>query len=115
VNANMNATTDQAWVPFIGANVPYRVRQITATNASISLTTAVGGIYPAASKGGTALVAATQVFSALTGPTLAVDLTLVATPGNTFYAPSTIQYLSLTTPQGAAATANLWWYGEIYQ
>jgi hypothetical protein len=64
IGANMNVTTDQ---PFVMTNYaalnPFRITKITAKNASISLTTAAGGVYPAASKGGTAIVAAGQVYT----------------------------------------------------
>jgi hypothetical protein len=61
VNADMNVTTDQAIPMFIDASVPYRLTKISAKNASVSLTTAVGGVYPAVAKGGTAVVAAGPV------------------------------------------------------
>ena len=68
--ANMNATTDQT-IPLI---VPapadgFMVRHIVVTNASTSLTTAAGGVYPAASKGGTAIVANTQIYTTCTAAT----------------------------------------------
>lgn len=108
IGANMNSTADQAFtklVPFTN----YAVTRIRAVNASISLTLAVGGIYNTASKGGTPLVAAAQAFSALTGSTVGLDLTLAAfgaglqTGANLF--------LSLTTGQGSAATADIYVIG----
>jgi len=114
IGANMNITTDQ---PFIMTKfstlVPFRIAKITAGNGSVSLTTAAGGIYPAASKGGTAVVANSQVYSGVTGASLIVSLTIAATPGNTIYAPSTQLYLSLTTGQGAPATADLYVWGDL--
>lgn len=102
---NMNSTADQAiilpsanWIP----------TAIVVTNASVSLTTAAGGIYTAAAKGGTALVTAGQVYSALTANTKQVALTLANTDRQTV---GTI-YLSLTTPQGGAATADIYIYGR---
>ena len=91
---------------------PSRISKITATNASVSLTTAVGGIYPAAAKGGTAAVANSQVYSALTAAAIALDLTLAA--GTVVYAKGGQLYLSLTSPQGAAATADLYVWGDVY-
>jgi len=109
IGANMNVTTDQK-ITIKGNPAKYIVRGIVVTNASISLTTAAGGVYNAASKGGTALVANTQVYSALTAATKFVDLTMAAvadiqTAANV--------YLSLTTAQGAAATADVYVYGDI--
>lgn len=104
---NFNSTADQAIS--IGSS-QYIVRRIIATNASISLTTAAGGIYAAASKT-TALVAAAQVYSALTSPTKYLDLTLTALVGTDVRTENTL-YLSLTTPQGAAATGDIYIIGD---
>lgn len=113
LGANMNVTTDQ---PFVLTNYaalnPFRITKITAKNASISLTTAAGGVYPAATKGGTAIVAAGQVYTALTAATIALDLTLAA--GTTVYAKGGAPILSLTTGQGAGATADLYLFGDVY-
>jgi hypothetical protein len=114
--ANMNATTDQPFVWFAAPSTVYRVTKITCTNASTSLTTAAGGVYTAASKGGSAIVAAAQAYSSLTGATLALDLTIAATPGVTFFSSNTAPpILSLTTAQGAAATADCYVYGQLGQ
>jgi hypothetical protein len=108
--ANFNVTTDQActipagvtaWVP----------TSIVVTNCSASLTLAAGGIYPAASKGGTALVAAAQIYTALTGATIVLGLTLAANIATTRYTVNTV-YLSLTTGQGTAATCDLYLIGN---
>ncbi|MBV9858745.1 MAG: hypothetical protein JO038_01365 [Alphaproteobacteria bacterium] len=114
VGANMNTTADQAIPLFLPQTAPFRVSKITARNASISLTAAVGGIYTAASKGGTALVAATQAYSSLTTAASALDLTLAATPSNTVFAPGTALYLSLSTAQGTAATADVFLFGDCF-
>lgn len=106
--ANMNSTSDQA-IALDDVDLVenpefaiFQITQIEASNPSTSLDTAVGGVYPAASKGGTAIVANTQVYSSLVNPEDTLDLTLAADAnavwGNV--------YLSLTTPQGATATAD---------
>lgn len=109
IGANMNVLTDQA-IPItrIGSK-RYQITRITVTNASTSLTAADGGIYTATSKGGTAVVAATQVYTALTSATVALDLTLAV---NNTYNVSNL-YLSLTGTQGGAATADVRVYGYI--
>jgi hypothetical protein len=107
---NMNSTADQPLTLSLASSQYYFLRGIIARNASISLTTAVGGIYTAASKGGSAVVAATQAYSGLTGPTLSVALTLAAA-GQVLLS-ATPLYLSLTTPQGAAATMDLLVLGD---
>ena len=101
IGANMNTTADQAIA--ISAT-KYLIPRILVTNASTSLTLAAGGFYPAASKGGTPLVAAIQAYSGLTGSTLAIDLTMAGLL--TVFTQSTL-YFALTTGQGGAATADI--------
>lgn len=122
LGANFNATTDQALALQIadsdnqvtsGAG-DFILDKIVVTNASISLTTAVGGVYTAASKGGTAVVANTQVYSALTASTKWVALTL-ANSALTDVLNLANLYFSLTTAQGAAATADIYVYGRLFQ
>jgi hypothetical protein len=105
---NMNITTDNT-VP-LQAN-SFILRRIVMTNASISLTTAAGGIYTAAAKGGTAVVAAAQVYATLTAPSVSLDLTIAAAGLNVVLSGTSL-FLNLTTAQGAAATADLYIYGE---
>ena len=108
IGANFNVTTDQA----IAINsTRYIVERVMVCAPSISLTTAAGGFYTAASKGGTAIVAAAQAYSALTGATKWLDCTLTAGPASDIYTGSTL-YLSLTTAQGAAATADVYIIGR---
>ncbi len=110
MGANMNSTADQA-IQIACPTTRYIIQAIIATNASISLTTAAGGIYTAASKGGSTIVAAAQAYSTLTasgvnvaGSALALTLDTLATTGELDL--STL-YFALTTAQGAAATANI--------
>lgn len=118
LGANMNSTSDQQIPWFVAPGQYYRITKITAKNCSGSVTTAAGGIYPSASKGGTAIVASGQAYSGITGNTLALDLTIATTPGLTVYqTPSagTGPYFSLTTPQGAAMTCDLFVEGQVGQ
>lgn len=114
IAANFNSTADQI-ITIFDNPAKYIVRRIIVTNASTSLTTAAGGVYTAASKGGTAIVAAAQAYSTLTASTLFLDLTLSATGNASTTVKSSIPnlYLSLTTAQGAAATADVYVYGDI--
>jgi hypothetical protein len=105
--ANFNVTTDQAIA--INATV-FQITSIVVTNCSASLTLAVGGFYSAASKGGTPIVAATQVYSALTASTVLLNPTVAATPLITRFTVSSV-FLSLTTAQGAAATCDVYIVG----
>lgn len=107
--ANFNVTTDQA------INIPtsvtaFQITGIVVTNCSVSMTTAAGGVYPTTAKGGTAIVAAGQVYSSLTASTVLLNLTVAATPLVTRYAQGAI-YLSLTTAQGAPATCDVYLIG----
>ncbi len=110
-SANFNSASDQPVNMLI--NAKYRVTKITAENTSVpGMDTAVGGIYTAASKGGSALVASTQVYTGMTDANTALDLTL-ALP-NKILAAGTALYLSLTTAQGATATVDIAIYGDTY-
>jgi len=121
--ANMNVTTDQQ-IQFILGTV-FVVKDIMITNASISLTTAKGAFYSAPAKGGTIVMGSTTFpFTQLTTPAKFIDWTYLinvgaGTPALLWAAgvpftlgPSGI-YLSLTTIQGAAATADIYVYGDI--
>jgi hypothetical protein len=108
--ANMNVTTDQA-IPISVPSRLYMLDAITINNASVSLTTAAGGFYTAASKGGTIVVAAAQAYSTLTAAAndasgSAMSAT-IATAGANNALDVTTLYFSLTTAQGAAATADI--------
>lgn len=113
ISANMNSTADQQ-ITIFSAPAKYIIRRIVVTNASVSLTTAVGGVFPQVSKGGTAIVAAGQVYSGLTGVAKFIDLTIASSytsGGDTLTA--TNVFLSLATAQGTAATADVYVFGDI--
>lgn len=114
IAGNFNSTSDQQITIFDNPS-KYVIRRIVVTNASASLTTAAGGIYTAVSKGGTAVVASSQAYSTLTGSTLFLDLTLNTSGNANITVKSSIPnlYLSLTTAQGTAATADVYVYGDI--
>lgn len=107
-SANMNTTADQ--LISISAK-RFVVRRIVATGGSTPISTAVGGIYTGAGKTGTAIVPANQTYAALSSSTKFLDLgqgLLTTTDSFT----SGALYLSLTTPQGADATADIYVYGD---
>lgn len=116
LGANMNITTDQA-IPIAPQANKYIITNIIATNASVSLTTAAGGIYTAISKGGSAVVAAGQVYTALTTTAKYLALTLAGSALTDVYdaAAQANFYLSLTTGQGTAATADIYIYGRLFR
>ena len=108
IGANFNSTADQVFSLSTGI-ARYSPDVIQATNVSTSMTTAAGGVYNTASKGGTPIVAATQVYTALTGATKVLALTVAVTDTNTVPL-----IFSLTTGHGSAATADLYIWGYIY-
>ncbi len=117
--ANFNTTNDQ---PIIIPQrfVAFQISSIIVTNATISLTTAAGGFYPAASKGGTPIVSAAQTYSALTTTASLMTATLASFGANTRFSAANLAslngllalYFSLTTGQGAAATADIYISGQ---
>ena len=112
LNANFNTTADQLFT--MTMNSKYRVTKVTVENASISLTTAAGGVYTGAGKSGTVIVAASQTYTTA-GAATAQDLTLNSPNAVNPNLPTlTLLYLSLTTAQGAAATADVFVYGDLY-
>lgn len=111
LGANFNSTADQAIV-IASPTANYQLNAITVNNPSIALTTAVGGIYSGAGKTGTQIVAATQAYSGLTtnSPNTSgngVDLSLATGSYNATAWNLATMYFSLSTPQGAAAIADI--------
>ena len=122
LGANFNVTTDQI-IPIqisdsddavVTGEGDFIVADIIVRNASISLTTAAGGIYTAASKGGSAIVGAVQAYTALTTSAKWVALTKAGTALTDVLNQASL-YFSLTTGQGAAATADIYVYGRLFQ
>jgi hypothetical protein len=116
LGANFNTTDDQA-IPIVSTITRFCLTRLIVTNPSLSLTTAVGGFYPQPSKGGTAIVANTQVYSTLTAASKLLNPTLTSY-GSTTVFDSTILtafslYFALTTPQGVAATGDIYICGIV--
>lgn len=106
--ANFNTTADQA-IAIRRGITRFRPTKIVVVGASIPITTAAGGVYSGAAKSGTVIVAAAQAYSALSTSAKALNLTLATT--DTALTTSQL-YFALTTAQGAAATADIFLYGE---
>ena len=113
-NADFNSTNDQPIVVQSAISV-FQLTGLIITNATIPLTTAAGGFYNNVSKSGNALVSAAQSYAALTNPNLLLNATLTAFAlAARFSAANLIAnqiFLSLTTPQGAAANADVYAIG----
>lgn len=111
LSANFNTTNDQQ-IAIPTSVTAFALTRILVTNASLSLTTAVGGFYPTVGKAGSAIVANTQVYSSLTDATKLLHTTLAAYGTTTKFTSSILTaysiYLSLTTAQGVAATSDIY-------
>lgn len=108
-SANFNSTADQA-LTLPSKVTAYQLSSIVVTNCSANLTTAAGGFYTAASKGGSAVVAAIQLYSGLTGATIILNPTIAA--AGLLKLTASPLYLSLTTAQGGAATCDVYLFGN---
>lgn len=109
IAADFNSTADQ---PIQISAARYSVRKIVVTNVSTSLTTAAGGVYTGASKSGTIVVAAAQIYTALTAAAKFLDLTLATVIGTDILTAAQL-YLSLTAAQGAPATGDVYVIGDV--
>ena len=117
-SASFNSTADQA-IQLPNTITAFQITGILVCNASLDLTTAVGGFYPTTSKGGTAIVANTQVYTSLNAATKLLSCTLAAGGNTTRYSSTNVDnidgyltiYLSLTTPQGASCTCDCYVLG----
>lgn len=105
---DLAVTTDQ---PITICCSRYIIRRIVVTDASATPVLAAGGLYPAASKSGTALVGTGQLYTGLTSSSKYVDLTLASAVGTDINTATTL-YLSLTVANAAAATVSVFIYGD---
>ena len=120
-SANFNSTADQA-IALTGPAGNWIIDSIIIANSSGSITTAKGGFYTGASKTGQLLAngGTTFPYAAITGATVAggvmlLNATLASNlAGVTQYFTSASQtiFLSLTTPQGSALTADIYVFGR---
>ncbi len=112
LNVDMNVTTDQI-IPIINA-AKYIIRSIVITNASTSLgvSVAAGGVYSAATKGGSAIVAAAQLYTVLTAAAVATNLTIAV---GAVTRTENALYLSLTTAHGSPATVDIYVFADVLQ
>lgn len=118
LSADFNSILDQG-IQFPQAITAFQLTGIIITNASLSLSVAAGGFYPTTAKGGTAIVAAGQSYASLTSSTKLLLATLAANQAATRFSSANLDnisgyltmYLSLTTAQGVAATADIYVLG----
>jgi len=126
LGANLNQTSTDIPIPLLLLpNQNFVVVAFTVNNASTSLTTATLGLFTAASGGGTALVS-DAALSALTAANKHLAMTVASggttgwwanfatgTSGSTLGTAGTL-FARTGTAQGAAATADLWVWGDVY-
>ena len=117
LGANFNTTIDQA-IPLPASGVTkFNLTRIIVTNTTLSLTAAQGGFYPQPSKGGSAIVTAGQVYSALTAAAVLLNPTLTGAANTTVYSATNLTafsiYFSLSVAQGAACTADIYLCGIV--
>lgn len=107
-SSDLNITTDQAIV--IQGAAKYIIDKIISTNASTSLAVSVaaGGFYTGASKTGTTIVGAGQLYTSLTAASKFNALTMALTADS--LTAQTI-YFSLTVAHGSAATCDIFIWG----
>ncbi len=104
--ANFNSTADQA-ITIRSPTANYVLQAIRVTNPSVAMSAAVGGFYTAASKGGTQIISSSQAYSGITTTSINTSGNMLSlAPLTAAYNLTTI-YFSLTTAQGAAATADI--------
>lgn len=121
--ANFNTTFDQPLILPQPITV-FQLTGIVVTNASISLTIAVGGFYTEALKSGSQIVSASQTYSVLSSPNLLMQPALTTFAQTARFSAANLAilagannqnglaiYFSLTTPQGVQATADIYAIG----
>ena len=107
--ADMTLTTDQAFTK-IFAGTTYQIQSVSAVRKTGAFGVAcIGGIYDSAAKAGNALIAAAQVWSALTGANTVQSATLAAIAGT--IASTATPILSLTTGNTGTLTADIFIWG----
>lgn len=114
VNVN-SAATDYPVSLILLPGCNFVVSQVMLNNASTSLTTATAGLFTATAGGGTAL-ASDQALSGLTASTKNLNLTLAAGAATNVLNQTTQAnslYFRCGTAQGAAATVDVYIWGDV--
>lgn len=107
-SANMQLTTDQQFTKVFAGTNYVTTNVVAARKTGAASVACLGGVYTAASKGGDALVAATQAWVTLAAG-ITVNASLAAIAGTAIE--SATPYLALTTGSTAACTADVFIYG----
>lgn len=111
-SADFAIDTDQAFTK-VFTGTKWKATNISAVRIAGAYGVAcLGGIYPAASKAGTAIVASTQTWAGLSGAGKIADATLAAILG-TDAQTTTSLYLSLSTANTGSLTADVLVFGYV--
>lgn len=108
-SADMTLTSDQAFTKLFSGTVWVPAAVVAKWVSGAFSIACAGGVYTSASKGGNAIIAAAQVYSALTGSLTSVMPALALTTVQN----SASLFLSLTTGNSAALTADFFVYGLV--
>jgi hypothetical protein len=111
VGANFNSTADQA-ITITCPTTDYMVAFFAVANASGSIASAIGGIYTAAAKGGVQVLNAATAWTQVTASGVNNAANGVMFAGNRNWLNLATLYLSLSTPHGSAATADVYVFGH---
>lgn len=114
IGANLNTTADQSMtIPLPTGTTHYSILTIQISNPSISMTTAVCGIWTGAGKTGTTIIgsgASGVAMSGLTNNAAGSNGSMIVPTINNntsaFFAGTTV-FFACSTPQGATATADV--------
>jgi hypothetical protein len=113
LGVNVNQTNTDIAIPlFLLPGSNFVLRGVQLNNASISLTTATAGVFTAAGGTGTTLVTSAAL-SSLTSSTVNLDMTLATQAvvlNQTTQA--NVLYFRVGTAQGAAATVDVYLWGD---
>ena len=112
-SVDMTGTGDNAFAWLIPTPSLYIPRRVVGRRLAGAFGVAcIGGCYTAASKGGTAFVANTQVWTGLTGAGKIVDATLIAGVATDILTSSQL-YFALTTGNTGALTAAIYLWADV--
>ena len=107
VGVSLAATGDAAIIPIPSQITKYRVLGIDVGHCSASLTTALAGIWSAASKGGTN-IAASQALSGCTGGATNFSLALAPGAGNTDLTSAKLYFNVGTSQASPTVDVTIW-------
>jgi hypothetical protein len=116
IGVDFNSTADQDIDINVPAGVKFRITRATVVNSTNPLDKAVGGIYTAPNKGGNMIVPATQSYAAIIGEHIALDLVMHSPESTWTWSETDVPcfFLSLTTPQGIQASADVYLWGDVF-